>query len=414
MPQLCDPDRVIALDGGLFASRKIRLRFVCVYAHIVGWGKYLPERIVDNDEIANIVDTSDEWIRARTGIGARRVAAKEETTASLAFEAAVRALNVAGMLPSQLDLVVVATSTPDHMYPSTASLVQDQLGAVKAGAFDLSAACSGFVYALTMASNAIQTGSINTAVVIGSETTSRVLDWSDRGTCIIFGDGAGAVVLQGSDVPGGILASTLRSDGSGGDLLQLPTAHRTPMPVIGTRWNGQAPMQSVITMNGRQVFRFATRVIANSIEDTLAKAELTVDDVSLIVPHQANTRIIDSAAKKLKISPEQFYMNIESVGNTSAASIPIALVDAVADRRLKPNDNVVFIGFGGGLTWATAVIKWAAQPVELTDWQRRWRSARYIFASIRSRYRQIARRLGARLGGSPTPDARLRDADKRD
>jgi 3-oxoacyl-[acyl-carrier-protein] synthase III len=200
------------------------------YAHIIGWGCYLPEKIVTNDDLARVVDTSHEWIYTRTGIRQRRMAGPRETTTSLAFEAAVRALTVAGVPAQQIDLIVVATSTPEAMFPSTACRIQDQLGARKAGAFDLSAACSGFVYALNMASQAIATGSIRYALVIGAETMSRVLDWHDRGTCILFGDGAGAVVLQGSDVPGGLLASELRSDGSGGDLLKLPTVNNNPMP----------------------------------------------------------------------------------------------------------------------------------------------------------------------------------------
>lgn len=383
------------------------------HAHIVGWGCYLPERIMSNDEVALLVDTTDDWIRTRTGIHQRHIAGEDETTATLAFEAAARALTVADIHPSQVDLIIVATSTPEHMFPSTASRVQDYLGAVRAGAFDLSAACSGFVYGLTMASNAIQTGSINTAIVVGAETMSRVLDWNDRTTCILFGDGAGAVVLKGSSVPGGVMASTLRSDGSGGDLLTLPTIYHNPVPMLGADYHRNGHKRNTIDMRGRQVFRFATNVIASSIQDVLQKAELTMDDVSLIVPHQANTRIIDSAAKRLKIDPEKFYVNVSSTGNTSAASIPLALCEAIEDGHLKPDDNVVFVGFGGGLTWAASVVKWDVTPPDIPRLDKEWKRARYIAARGRSKARRWRRQVGAFLGGSPTPDARLKDAGRR-
>ncbi len=383
------------------------------HAHIVGWGCYLPERIMTNDEVALLVDTTDEWIRTRTGIHQRHIAGEDETTATLAFEAAARALTVADIHPSQVDLIIVATSTPEHMFPSTASRVQDYLGATRAGAFDLSAACSGFVYGLTMAANAIQTGSINTAIVVGAETMSRVLDWNDRTTCILFGDGAGAVVLKGSSVPGGIMASTLRSDGSGSDLLTLPTVYHNPVHMLGADYHRNGHKRNTIDMRGRQVFRFATNVIASSIQDVLKKADLTMDDVSLIVPHQANTRIIDSAAKRLKIDSEKFYVNVGSTGNTSAASIPLALCQAIEEGKLRPDDNVVFVGFGGGLTWAASVLKWDVTPPDVRRLDREWKRARYIAARGRSKARRWRRHMGAWLGGSPTPDARLKHATRR-
>ena len=383
------------------------------YAHIVGWGSFRPDKVLTNNDLARMVDTSDEWIFTRTGIRERRIASEKETTATLAFEAAARALERADMHPSQVEMIIVATSTPEYIFPSTACRVQDYLGATKAGAFDLSAACSGFVYGLSMAAQAIQTGSVRNAVVIGSETMSRVLDWEDRGTCILFGDGAGAVVLKGSSVPGGVMASTLRSDGSGGDLLSLPAVYHNPMPMLGPEYLHNGHRKNTIEMNGRQVFRFATQVIASSIQETIEKAGLTMDDIDLIVPHQANTRIIETAAKRLKISPERFYMNVHSMGNTSAASIPIALCDAVQDGRLRPDDNVVFVGFGGGLTWAASVVKWNVTPPEISMPRREWRRARYIVARGRSKLKKWRRRVIDRVSGSPTPNARMRDADKK-
>ncbi len=365
------------------------------YAHIVGWGCYLPDRRVTNDELSRYVDTTDEWIYQRTGIRARHIAAAHETTATLAFEAAARALNVADLHPSQVELVIVATSTPEYMFPSTACRVQDYLGATHAGAFDLSAACSGFIYALQMAAQSIATGSVRNAVVIGSETMSRVLDWQDRSTCVLFGDGAGAVVLKGSSVPGGVMATTLRSDGSGADLLSLPALYHNPVPISGAEYSTNGHHKNIVEMDGRQVYRFATNVIASSIQDVLKQAELTIDDIALIIPHQANTRIIETAAKKLKLPMEKFFLNVEHNGNTSAASIPLALCDAVRDGRLKPDDNVVFVGFGGGLTWGASVVKWDVTPPEVPLVEHEWRRVRYVMARGRSRLRRWQRRVSA-------------------
>lgn len=374
------------------------------YAHIVGWGCYLPDRAVTNEELTHIVDTTDEWIYQRTGIRERRIAAPHETTATLAFEAAARALSVADVHPSQVDLIIVATSTPEFMFPSTACLVQDYLGAGHAGAFDLSAACSGFVYGLQMAAQAIISGSVQTAVVIGSETMSRVLDWSDRSTCVLFGDGAGAVVLKGSSIPGGVMATTLRSDGSGADLLSLPALYHNPVPIAGAEFSSNGHNKNTIDMDGRQVYRFATNIIASSVLDVLKQCELTTEDVALIVPHQANMRIIETSAKKLKLPVETFYMNVEHTGNTSAASIPIALCDAVREGRLKPNDNVVLVGFGGGLTWAASVIKWDVTPPEVSFLDHEWKRVRYVMARGRSRLRRLRRRVEAAAVGSRSKD----------
>lgn len=367
------------------------------YAHIVGWGCYLPDRIVTNDELSTLVETSDEWIYQRTGIRTRHIASSEETTATLAFEAAARALKVADLHPSQVELIIVATSTPEYMFPSTACKVQDYLGASRAGAFDLSAACSGFVYALQMAAQSIITGSVRNAVVIGSETMSRVIDWKDRGTCVLFGDGAGAVVLSGSSLPGGVMATTLRSDGSGADLLSLPALYHNPVPIAGAEFSSNGHQKNIVDMDGRQVYRFATNVITSSVQEVIKQADLTIDDIALIIPHQANTRIIEAAARKLKLPIEKFYLNVEHNGNTSAASIPLALCDAVRDGRLRPDDNVVFVGFGGGLTWGASVVKWDVTPPEVSFADHEWRRVRYMMARGRSRLRRWQRRVEASI-----------------
>jgi 3-oxoacyl-[acyl-carrier-protein] synthase-3 len=371
------------------------------YAHIVGWGRYLPERVVTNDELSHLVDTTDEWIHQRTGIRSRHIAAPHETTATLAFEAAARALAVADLHPSQVELIIVATSTPGHMFPSTACLVQDYLGAGRAGAFDLSAACSGFVYALQMASQSIATGAVRNAVVIGAETMSRVIDWSDRGTCVLFGDGAGAVVLKGSSVPGGVLSTTLRSDGSGGDLLSLPALYHNPVPIAGAEFAHNGHHKNIVDMDGRQVYRFATNVIASSVQDVLKMGEMAIEDVALIIPHQANVRIIETAAKKLKLPLEKFYLNVERTGNTSAASIPIALCEAVEEGRLKPDDNVIFVGFGGGLTWGASLLKWDVTPPQVSFIDHEWKRVRYVMARGRSRLRRLQRRVEAAVARPP-------------
>jgi len=371
------------------------------YAHIVGWGHYLPERVVTNDELSHLVDTSDEWIVQRTGIHTRHIAAPHETTATLAFEAAARALTVADLHPSQIELIIVATSTPGHMFPSTACLVQDYLGASRAGAFDLSAACSGFVYALQMASQSIATGSVRNALVIGAETMSRVIDWSDRGTCILFGDGAGAVVLKGSSVPGGVMATTLRSDGSGADLLSLPALYHNPVPIPGAEFTHNGHHKNIVDMNGRQVYRFATNVIAASVQDVLKQSGLTLDEIALIIPHQANARIIETAARKLKLPLEKFYLNLDHTGNTSAASIPLALCEAIAAGRLKPDDNIVFVGFGGGLTWGASLVKWDVTPPQVSFIDHEWKRVRYVMARGRSRLRRLSRRVEAAVARSP-------------
>ncbi len=324
------------------------------YAHITGWGHALPEHVLTNKDLENMVDTSDEWIVTRTGIRERRIAAPDQTTASLAADAATEALKVAGVKPTDVDLIIVATSSPEHIFPATAAIVQDMLGATHAGAFDLSAACTGFIFALNMAAQAIRTGSIDTAVVIGAETLSRIVNWQDRNTCILFGDGAGAFVLQGSEEPGGVMHAVMHADGSGADVLSIPAGGSK----IPTSADTVAHGLHYVHMEGRPVFRFATRVMAEATREVLAKANLTPDDVDLIIPHQANIRILEVAARNLKLPMERFMVNLDRYGNTSTASIPIATVEAVAQGRLRRGDKVVLVGFGGGLTYGALLAEW--------------------------------------------------------
>jgi len=324
------------------------------YAHITGWGMSVPETVLTNDDISKLVDTNDTWIQERTGIRERRVAGENETTSSMAVSASIKALKVANLRPTDLDLVICATSTPDYIFPATACLIQDQLGASKAGAFDLFAACSGFIYALNMASQAIRSGSIKSALVVGSESLSRFVNWRDRSTCILFGDGAGAFVLQASERPGGVYSSVMHSDGSGGDLLSLKGGGSTFSPADPTIQENKR----YIEMDGNEVFRFATRVMAQATIEALDAAGLTLDQVQWIVPHQANIRIIKAAARGLNLPMEKFIVNLDRYGNTSTASIPIAAVEAIENGQIKSGDKLVFVGFGGGLTWGAVTAEW--------------------------------------------------------
>jgi 3-oxoacyl-[acyl-carrier-protein] synthase III len=325
------------------------------FVRIAGWGKYLPDRIMPNAELAQLVDTSDEWIRARTGIGERRIAAPEETTCSLAVEAARDALHKAQVQPADLDLVIVATCTPDYAnMPATASLVQHALGATRAGAFDLNAVCSGFLYGLATGSQFIATGAYRSVLVIGADVFTRILDWQDRSTCVLFGDGAGAVVLRASDTPGGLLSFVLGSDGSGACSLYVPAGGSRQPATAET----VAERAHYVKMQGREVFRFATRVLPESVQQALEAAHLSTDDVDLLIPHQANTRIIDHAMRRLQIDQSSVFSNVERYGNTSAASIPVALCEAIEEGLVQPGSTVVMSGFGAGLSWGTAVWKW--------------------------------------------------------
>ena len=368
-------------------------------AHITGWGTAVPERIITNSDLVKMVDTSEEWILSRTGIHERRIASAEESSATLGAEAALQALEVANLNPADVNLIIVATSSPEHLFPATASLIQDRIGAVNAGAFDLSAACTGFIIALNMAAQAIRTGSISNAIVIGAETLSRITNWKDRSTCILFGDGAGAFVLQASEEPGGVLSAVMRSDGSGGNLLIIPGGG-SKLPTSPETVNRG---DHFIHMKGREVFRFATRVMVQATKDVVREAGFDLDDVSMIIPHQANRRIIETAAKGLKIPLDRFMINLERYGNTSTASIPLAAVDAIENGRLKPEDRIVLVGFGSGLTWGAVAIQWTGPLTEEEPyravWPYRFQGLYGLYVLIRSRILRIIRRVEGWIWG---------------
>ncbi|WP_238655162.1 beta-ketoacyl-ACP synthase III [Paenibacillus piscarius] len=321
---------------------------------IIGTGKYVPERILTNSDLEKMVETNDEWIVSRTGIKERHIAAPGQATSDLAYEAALKALESAGMKAEELDLIIVATVTPDSAFPSTACILQDKLGAKGAAAFDLSAACSGFVYSLATATGFIQNGMYNNALVIGADTLSSITDYTDRNTCVLFGDGAGAVIVGEVPEGRGFQSFDLGAEGSGGSLLnleaggsRLPASHQTV-----------DDKKHFIYMNGREVFKFAVRVMGSATERVLTKAGLTKENIDLFVPHQANIRIIQSAMQRLELPPEKVVVNVDKYANTSAASIPLALVEAAEEGRMKEGDAVLMVGFGGGLTWGASVLIW--------------------------------------------------------
>ena len=320
---------------------------------ILGTGSYLPEKILTNDDLSKIVDTNDEWIQTRTGIKERRIAADDQATSDLAYEAALKAIEDAGIDKNEIDLVIVATSTPDYSMPSSAALVQDKLG-IKASGFDLEAACTGFVYGLVTGYSFIKAGVYKKVLVIGADTFTRILDWEDRGTCILFGDGAGAAVL-GEVETGGYLASNLEADGSGAKELIVPSSG-SKLPFTEEVLKNK---DHFMKMNGREIFKFAIRVFPETVAKSLGDASMDIDDIDLFIPHQANIRIIESIAKRLNQPLEKFYVNLDKYGNTSAATIPIALDEAVKEGRVKKGDKVIMIGFGGGLTYGSTIFEWS-------------------------------------------------------
>ena len=333
-----------------------------MFVHITGTGSYLPERVVTNDELAAKLDTSNEWIFSHTGICSRHIAADDQSTSSIAVRAARAALDAAGLTPDQLGMIIVATSTSDyHSFPSTACLVQHALGAKNAGAFDLQAACTGFIYALEVARGMMLVNPQPT-LVIGAELMSRIVDWTDRDSCILFGDAAGAVVLEASEEPGGIWHSILKADGSGSQLLYREG---------GSRQLANGPwMQRTLEMKGRPVFNFAVKIFDEVLRGLLKHVGCTLADLACVIPHQANARIIEAVARRMNAPLEKFFMNMETTGNTSAASIPVALDVAVRSGRVKDGDLVAMVGFGAGLTYGGLLMRWrgragkpkAAQP----------------------------------------------------
>lgn len=356
------------------------------YAHITGWGMAVPEPVLTNSDLAKMIETSDEWIKSHTGIRERHIARDNEFPSTLGVAASIKALRVANLRPTDLDLIICTSSSPEYIFPATACLIQDQLGAAKAGAFDLLAACTGFIFAANMAAQAIRSGSIKNALVVGTETLSRFINWKDRNTCILFGDGAGAFVLQASDVPGGVLSAVMHSDGSGGDTLSLPAGGARLPASEETVANGK----HYVHMDGKEVYRFATRVMGHATKEAMELAGLTNEDVQWIIPHQANYRIIESAAKYMKMPMDKFIVNVDRYGNTSTASVPIAAVEAVQKGQLKVGDKIVFVAFGAGLTWGAMTAEWTGPlPVKHAVHPEQYRR----FAPIRSFIRRVIRAI---------------------
>jgi 3-oxoacyl-[acyl-carrier-protein] synthase-3 len=329
-----------------------------VNAVIKGVGAYLPERIMPNDEFTKFIDTSDEWIVSHTGIKYRRIASKTQAASDLALIASQKALDRAGISPKDLDLIILATATPDyHGFPSTACIVQDKLEATHAGALDISAACTGFIYGVEIARNFIKNNSAKNILVIAAEVLSRVLNWKDRNTCVLFGDGSGAVVISAepNNNNRGVQYSMLHAEGSGSNVLQIPIGgSRNPFQNL----NEHDKDGIYLMMEGHPVYKFAVRVITEMIRKVLKDNHLSIDDIAFIVPHQANIRIIEAAAKRLKISPDKFFCNLDKYANTSAASVPIALNDIYEQGLLKENDLILTVAFGGGLTYGANIIRW--------------------------------------------------------
>ncbi|KGO97874.1 beta-ketoacyl-ACP synthase III [Novilysobacter defluvii] len=322
-----------------------------MYSRIAGTGSYLPEKVLTNDDLAKFVDTSDEWIATRTGIRQRHIAAEGETTGDLAFHAATRALEAAGVEASELDLIVLGTTTPDIIFPSTACLVQHRLGANGCPAFDVNAACSGFIYALSVADNFIRSGAAKTALVIGAETLTRMLDWNDRGTCVLFGDGAGAVVLK-ADSETGVLSTHLHADGGKKELLYNPVG-------VSSGFRPEEENAGVkVLMTGNEVFKHAVKALDSVVEETLAANGLDRGEIDWLIPHQANLRIIEATAKRLAMPMDRVVVTVDRHGNTSSGSVPLALDEAVRSGRVERGQLVLLEAFGGGFTWGSALLRY--------------------------------------------------------
>lgn len=322
-------------------------------ASIIGTGSYVPERILTNADLEKMVDTNDEWIRTRTGIRERRIAAPEETTSDMAAAAASKALENAGVEAGEVDMIICATVTPDMFFPNTACFVQTKIGATRAICFDVSAACSGFLYALEIAHQFIATQTHKTILVIGADKISGIINWKDRNTCVLFGDGAGAALLQHREGSRGIMSSPMGSDGSLADILYIPVGGKTP-EVMAQEFE---PKNFTIQMNGRETYKQAVTAMVSSSQKALEKAGVTIDQIKCVIPHQANLRIIEAIADRLKISLDQFYLNLDRYGNTSAAAVAIALDEAARAKRFERGDLILLVVFGGGLTWASSILE---------------------------------------------------------
>jgi 3-oxoacyl-[acyl-carrier-protein] synthase III len=328
------------------------------YAHITGWGRYAPSQVLTNADLERMVDTSDEWIRSRTGIRERRVAAAHETTASMAAVAGLRAIRTAGIEPDDIDLILLGTLTPDYWMPSTAALVKEAIGNSKAAAFDVMAACSGFVYGFATAQAYITAGLAKHVLVIGAELLTRFLDYTDRSTCILFGDGAGAVVLSASEEPGGALGVEMTTDPQGAYMIWLPAGGAKSPPSAETISRGE----HYVRMEGKETYRFATKTMATTALESIRRSGLQPSDIDLFIPHQANIRIVEAVAKGLDLPMDKMFVNLDKYGNTSAASVPIALAEAVNEGRVMVGDNVVIVAFGAGFTSGAVTINWTADP----------------------------------------------------
>jgi 3-oxoacyl-[acyl-carrier-protein] synthase-3 len=329
-----------------------------IHAHVMGWGRYVPSQVLSNADLERMVDTNDEWIVTRTGIRERRVAAADETTASMGAVAALRAIHAAGISPKDIDLILLATLTPDYWMPSTAALVKEAIGNDKAAAMDVAAACSGFVYGFATAQAWIESGLAKHVLVIGAELLTRFLDYTDRGTCILFGDGAGAAVLSASTEPGGALGIELTTEPQGAYMIWLPAGGAKSPPSAETIARGE----HYIRMEGKETYRFATKTLASTALESVRKSGLQPDDIRLFIPHQANIRIIEAVAKGLDLPMDRMFTNVDKYGNTSAASVPIAMAEAVNEGHVEVGDRITIVAFGAGFTSGAVTIEWTADP----------------------------------------------------
>ena len=345
---------MIPLTSKKFKNPRAKYNYLGRSCSIVGVGSYLPERIVTNADLAKSVDTTDEWITSRTGIKARRVAAADEFTSDLATKAALRAMKKAGVKPEEIDLIIVATITPDMPFPSTACLVQQKIGAYRAAAFDIEAACSGFIYGLEIGQQFIMSRTYNTVLVIGAEKLSSIVNWKDRNTCVLFGDGAGAAILQNRPNSHGLLTACMGADGQKADLLSMPAG--------GSRCPASAASVSsglhFLRMDGKETFKNAVQAMNTAAQEALRRCEIDITQIKCVIPHQANRRIIDAVSERLGATPEQVFINLDKYGNTSAASVAIALDEVVETKRIVRGDLILLVVFGAGLTWGAAVIEW--------------------------------------------------------